>query len=223
MKKYVVIVAGGSGTRMGADVPKQFLLLAGKPILMHTISTFYSFDNSIAINLVLPENQISYWSQLCEDHKFTIKHTIIAGGNARFFSVKNGLVNVSDKAIVAIHDGVRPFVSHQTLERCFNMAEELGNAIPVMPVVESLRTLKDSTSFCVDRSLFRTVQTPQVFRADLLHDAYDVPFSDYFTDDASVVEKAGIEINLVEGNLENIKITTPFDLRIGELLLSKNS
>lgn len=222
MNKTVVIVAGGSGFRMGAEIPKQFLLLAGTPILMHTISTFYRFDVSIEIILVLPESQISYWQSLCSEHQFTIKHTVVTGGSARFFSVKNGLVTVKNQGLVAIHDGVRPFVSNATLERCFAAAEISGTAIPVMAVVESLRKMENDASCSVDRTMFKSVQTPQVFRWELLHKAYQVPFSEIFTDDASVVEQQGVEMTLVEGNSENIKITMPIDLMIGEYLLSQN-
>ena len=220
MKKAVVIVAGGSGLRMGAAIPKQFLLLAGKPVLMHTLEAFFNFDPTIEIVLVLPEAQFDYWNQLCSDHQFQISYALAKGGATRFHSVKNGLAKVQACDVVGIHDGVRPFVSEETLTRCYDTAEESGNAIPVLPVVESLRRVDVESNSSVDRAAFRAVQTPQVFIWHLLKNAYDVPFDESFTDDASVVERQGVAMQLVDGNRENIKITTPLDLKIGELILS---
>jgi len=221
MNKYLIVVAGGSGKRMGAELPKQFLELAGKPVLMHTILNFYAFDNSLKIILVLPENQIDYWQQLIIHHKFSITHQIVAGGTERYYSVKNGLKLVEPDSIVAIHDGVRPFVSHQTITNCFKTASENGNAVPVIPVSDSVRKIEIASSRIVDRSKLRLVQTPQVFNSSNIKQAYENKFSLEFTDDASVLEKEGFIINLVEGNQENIKITTPFDLILGEALLEE--
>lgn len=219
MQKSVIIVAGGSGKRMGSEIPKQFLLLKSKPILMYTVERFYSYDTTIEIILVLPKEQISVWQQLCVEYKFSIQHQIAEGGTERFYSVKNGLEKLQHNGIVAIHDGVRPFASVDTIDRCFIKAKEAGAAIPVMPVVESLRKLKGENSYAVNRSEFVSVQTPQCFNIDLLKKAYEQNFSSEFTDDASVVEKAGVKVALVYGNVENIKITTPQDLVLAEYLI----
>lgn len=219
MTRQAIIVAGGRGTRMNNEVPKQFLPLCGKPIVMHTLETFYQFDSNIELILVLPEQLISYWQNLCVEHQFDIPHHTITGGNERFYSVKNGLALAKPNALIAIHDGVRPFVSKQTLERCFAEAELQGNAIPAMPLVDSIRQLKGTESQIVDRNELRAIQTPQVFQSQIITKAFEQPFSPTFTDDASVVEAYGETIHLVEGNVENIKITTPFDLLIGETLL----
>ncbi|WP_075603826.1 2-C-methyl-D-erythritol 4-phosphate cytidylyltransferase [Saccharicrinis aurantiacus] len=219
MRKAVIIVAGGSGSRMKSDIPKQFLLLKGEPILMHTIRAFHNFDDEIKVVLVLPSTQVSYWQQLCIDHSFKIEHTITEGGNTRFHSVQNGLKEISEPCLVGVHDGVRPLVSSGTLERCYAAAEINGNAIPVTDAIESIREIQNSTSVAVDRSVYKMVQTPQVFTSEILQEAYKQGFSELFTDDASVVEKLGKQIHLVDGNRENIKVTTPMDLKIGECLL----
>jgi len=216
MTKYAIIVAGGKGLRMSADVPKQFILLKDKPILMHTIERFFNFDYSIKIILVLPKEHISLWQQLCEKHDFKINCTIAEGGAERFFSVKNGLNFVEKDSIVAIHDGVRPFVSRETLKNCFTTAEKLGNAVPIVPLNESVRWVENSENRHISRSNLRIVQTPQVFNSEVLLNAYKQPFSEHFTDDASVVEAFGEKINLVDGNPENIKITTKSDLRVAD-------
>jgi 2-C-methyl-D-erythritol 4-phosphate cytidylyltransferase len=220
MKLYVVIVAGGSGKRMGAEIPKQFLELGGRPLLMHTIELFRIFDESIEIITVLPENQIRHWWQLQEKYSFKVPQTMVKGGSSRFFSVRNGLEFVEGPGLVAIHDGVRPFVSIDTIKRCFDVAEKLGNAIPVLPPSDTLRIIEGEDSHTINRMNVRLVQTPQVFRTDLLKDAYTQEYAPEFTDDASVVEKTGVKINLVEGNRENIKITNPEDLLISNAFLS---
>lgn len=219
MQKSVIIVAGGSGKRMGTETPKQFLLLKSKPILMHTIACFYAFDSAIEIVVVLPKEHISVWQQLCVEHNFNINHQIAEGGAERFFSVKNGLKKISFNGIVAIHDGVRPLVNKDTIERCFKKAEETGAAIPVIPVVESLRKVDGERSKSVNRSEYVSVQTPQCFNIELIKSAYKQDFSNIFTDDASVVEKFGHQVSLVNGNIENIKITSPQDLILAEYLL----
>ena len=221
MTRQAIIVAGGRGTRMNNEVPKQFLPLCGKPIVMHTLETFYNFDPHIEIILVLPEHLIAYWQNVCVEHQFNIPHHIVAGGQERFYSVKNGLVFAKPNALIAIHDGVRPFVSHSTLERCFAQAELQGNAIPAMPLVDSIREVKEHENQIVDRTKLRAIQTPQVFQSQIITKAFEQPFSPTFTDDASVVEAYGEKIHLVEGNVENIKLTTPFDLLIGEALLQQ--
>ena len=221
MTRQAIIVAGGRGTRMKNEVPKQFLPLCGKPIVMHTLETFYNFDSHIELILVLPEHLVVYWQNLCVKHQFDIPHHIVAGGQERFYSVKNGLVFAKPNALIAIHDGVRPFVSHSTLERCFEQAELQGNAIPAMPLVDSIREIKLNENQIVDRTKLRAIQTPQVFQSQIITKAFEQPFSPTFTDDASVVEAYGEKIHLVEGNVENIKLTTPFDLLIGEALLQQ--
>jgi 2-C-methyl-D-erythritol 4-phosphate cytidylyltransferase len=219
MKLYAVIVAGGSGKRMGAELPKQYLEIAGKPVLMHTLERFKSFSESIEIITVLPENQLRFWADLQKKYSFNIPHTLVKGGKARFFSVRNGLKFVDDSGLVAIHDGVRPFVSIDTIKRCYETAEKLGNAIPVIPPSDTLRMISEQGSTPVNRLLVRQVQTPQVFHSTLIKKAYQQDYQPEFTDDATVLEKTGVKINLVEGNRENIKITTPEDLLISTALL----
>lgn len=227
--KFAVIVAGGKGLRMGADLPKQFIPIAGRPVLMHTIQAFHTYDSSIQIVLVLPQDQQGYWSELCKQYCFEVPHRVACGGATRFHSVQNGLAvalqghaeaALSDTPdLVAVHDGVRPFVSAEVLDRCFTIAAEKGAVVPVVPVVETVRQLTAAGSVTVPRDDYRLVQTPQVFTADLLQKAYRQPYTEAFTDDASVVEAMGCTVTLTEGNRENIKLTTPFDLTIAQALL----
>jgi 2-C-methyl-D-erythritol 4-phosphate cytidylyltransferase len=219
MDLYVVIVAGGSGKRMGVETPKQFLELAGRPVLMHTIERFYKFNGSIEIITVLPENQLRNWCELRKQYDFNIPHTLVRGGAHRFNSVRNGLEFVDNDGLVAIHDGVRPLVSPETIKRCFEAAEEFGNAIPVISPADSLRFLGEQGNEPINRLNVKQVQTPQVFDAALLKKAYRQTYDTSFTDDATVVEKTGAKIHLVEGNRENIKITNPEDLFIAQTLL----
>ena len=221
MQQTIVIVAGGSGARMGSQIPKQFLNVAGRPILMHTIEAFVHFNDQIHCIVVLPANQTEMWKGLCDRFHFTLPNDSALGGDTRFESVKNGLALVKGDALVGIHDGVRPFVSSDTLKRCYDGALQNGNAIPVMPLTESIRRVSDTGNCAEDRSAFVSVQTPQVFQSQQLINAYNVPYNPLFTDDASVVEHAGHAIHLVDGNVENIKITTPFDLKIAELMKVK--
>lgn len=223
-KKYVIIVAGGKGLRMGKDIPKQFLLLNGKPVLMHTLEKFYEYDNEVNQILVLPSEQQDYWRSLCKQHKFNLPHQITSGGDTRFHSVANGLSLISDEhGLVAVHDGVRPFVSLQVIEACFNKAEKYKAVIPVIDVVETVRFVSNDENRTVDRNNYKLVQTPQVFDLALLKKAYQQTYSEQFTDDASVVEAMGSPVYPVNGNRENIKITTPFDLLVGEAILKSNS
>jgi 2-C-methyl-D-erythritol 4-phosphate cytidylyltransferase len=219
MKLYVVIVAGGSGKRMQAGTPKQYLELAGKPVLMHTLERFKTFNDEIEIITVLPENQLRFWNELQRKHSFDIPHTLVKGGKARFFSVKNGLKFVENSGLVAIHDGVRPLVSTDTIRRCFETAGELGNAIPVISPSDTLRMLSGEEYKPINRLNVKQVQTPQVFNTELIKNAYNQEYIPEFTDDATVLEKTGVKINLVEGNRENIKITNPEDLIISTALL----
>lgn len=220
MHKYVIIVAGGKGERMGVNIPKQFLPLDGKPILMHTIEKFNNTFPDIKIILTLPNNQLDYWEGLCKDHSFkNIPYQIANGGETRFHSVKNSLAFIQEKSIVAIHDGVRPLASSNTIETCFKSAQELGNAIPTIDMVDSLRKVHKEENEAVPRSCYKAIQTPQCFQSAIILDAYQQEFNNSFTDDASVVEANGNKINLVEGNRENIKITNQLDLVIAESLL----
>ena len=212
MKRSVIIVAGGSGNRMGNDVPKQFILLENRPVLMWTIACFSVYDPAIEIIVVLPEAQIDFWKELCVKYAFNHLHRVVKGGDLRFQSVKNGLALIGDSELVAIHDGVRPLVSQDTIDRCFTQAAKGGSAIPVLPVNESLRKGTPDSSQAVDRSGYFTVQTPQVFLSSILKEAYTQDPDASFTDDASVVEKNGIRVAMVPGNYENIKITYPSDL-----------
>lgn len=221
MKQYVIIVAGGKGLRMGGDLPKQFIPLAGKPVLMRTLENFYSFSPDIDIILVLPHDHQEYWRNLCGEYGFGVPHRIADGGATRFHSVRNGLalVEEADDAVVAVHDGVRPFVSHDVIARCFDMAAGGRAVVPVTGVVETVRRMEqDGTSVTVPRGEYRLVQTPQVFPVRMLKDAYSADYREDFTDDASVVEAMGVGVELAEGNRENIKITTPFDMVVAEAL-----
>jgi 2-C-methyl-D-erythritol 4-phosphate cytidylyltransferase len=220
MDLYVVIVAGGSGKRMGMDTPKQFLELAGRPVLMHTIERFRKFNESIEIITVLPENQLRFWNELQKKYSFNIPHTLVKGGPKRFMSVQHGLEFVNSPGLVAIHDGVRPLVRTETIKRCFEIAEKYGNAIPVISPADSLRFEKEDGNTPVNRMQIKQIQTPQVFDVAKIKNAYLQDFDPTFTDDATVLEKTGEKINLVEGNRENIKITNPEDLFIAQTLLS---
>jgi 2-C-methyl-D-erythritol 4-phosphate cytidylyltransferase len=219
MNLYALIVAGGIGKRMGTGIPKQFLELSGKPVLMHAIERFSSFDSSIRIIVVIPEEQFSTWDFLKEKHSFSVPHSVIKGGESRFHSVKNGLELVGMAGLVAIHDGVRPLVSHETIRRCFEGAEKYGNSIPVTSNTNSLRLKTEQGSIPVNRQHIMLVQTPQVFKAELIKKAYLQEYCSEFTDDATVIEKTGEIIHLVEGNRENIKITNPEDFLIASALL----
>ena len=218
MKKYIIIVAGGKGLRMGGDIPKQFLPVCGKPVLMRTLEAFHAYDASMCLILVLPVSQQAYWKQLCEEYQFELVHEIANGGETRFHSVKNGLALVEEDGLVGVHDGVRPFVSQEVISRCYEEAASLKAVIPVIGVVETVRHLTEEGSETVPRDQYKLVQTPQVFDVTLLHRAYQQEYTDLFTDDASVVEALGEKVYLVEGNRENIKLTTPFDLKLAELL-----
>ena len=225
MRHCVIIVAGGSGSRFGSAVPKQFLELAGKPVLMLTIDAFEQAlaQKSHEITVVLPQAQIGYWQQLCKSYGFATAHKVVAGGNTRFESVKNGLGSFGSFAaedLVAVHDGVRPLVTPRVIADTFAMAAEKGSAIPVVRVVDSVRLLGDGgKSEVIDRSKLRAVQTPQTFNAQMLSAAYDVDYDPLFTDDASVFERAGHEVWLCDGDERNLKITHKLDLTIAEKLL----
>lgn len=219
MTHTVLIVAGGKGLRMGSDLPKQFLPIGGKPVLMHTIEAFHHFDRTMKIILVLPQEQQTYWQELCAKHSFVIEHTVVDGGETRFHSVKNGLACVNS-GLVGVHDGVRPFVSPEVIKCCYELAAIKKAVIPVIDVVETVRHITETGSETVSRNDYKLVQTPQVFDAELLKQAYAQEYTPFFTDDASVVEAMGVSVCLAEGNRENIKITTPFDLKISSALVN---
>ena len=203
---------------MGGDIPKQFLPVCGKPVLMRTLEAFHAYDASMRLILVLPVSQQAYWKQLCEEYQFDLVHEIANGGETRFHSVKNGLALVKEDGLVGVHDGVRPFVSQEVISRCYEEAVSLKAVIPVIGVVETVRHLTEEGSETVPRDQYKLVQTPQVFDVTLLRRAYQQEYTDLFTDDASVVEALGEKVYLVEGIRENIKLTTPFDLKLAELL-----
>ena len=217
---YVIIVAGGKGLRMGSDIPKQFLPIAGKPVLMRTLERFREYSADLQIILVLPEAQQDYWQELCRQYGFQVEYQLANGGQTRFHSVQNGLALVPDDAegVVGVHDGVRPFPSIEVIRNCYSTARTAKAVIPVIPVVETVRHLEGKGSVTVPRGDYRLVQTPQTFDIQLLKAANRQPYNDGFTDDASVVESYGHEITLVEGNRENIKITTPYDIVVAEAL-----
>lgn len=221
MKKFAIIVAGGKGLRMGGDLPKQFMLLEGKPVLMWTIETFYRYDNRMKIIVVLPEEQQQYWAALCKEYHFSIPLLVTGGGETRFHSVRNGLQLVGEEGLVAVHDGVRPLVSQKVIHSCFTKAAETGAAIPLLSVWDTLRYVAEGENRTVNRDHYKLVQTPQVFQTGLLQEAYRQEYSPRFTDDASVVEAAGHRIAAVEGNRENIKLTTPFDIKLAKVLIQE--
>lgn len=223
MKKFAIIVAGGSGQRMGSALPKQFLKINNEVILMRSIRTFYNYDSTIKIVLALPKDQIDYWKEISVKNNFNIPHTIVAGGETRFHSVKNALTEIPNEGIVAVHDGVRPLVSHKTIKNVFELAEKKGNAIPYTDSIDSIRFIDGKINKPIDRSKIKLIQTPQAFSCKILHKAYQQEWNALFTDDASVIESLGIKINLTPGNRDNIKITNKNDLIISEALLNQLS
>lgn len=218
-ERYAIIVAGGRGLRMGGELPKQFLPLCGKPVLMRTLELFEGEVSRII--LVLPEDHIPFWQELCQRYHFTLPHTVALGGETRFHSVRSGLSHLSQEGLVAVHDGVRPLISSALIRRSFEEAERSGAALPACPVTDSLRLRQDEgKSEAVDRSRYVAVQTPQTFDLGRLQQAYQQAYSPLFTDDASVYEAASLgSITLIDGEETNIKLTTPRDLLLAELLL----
>ena len=225
MRDYIIVVAGGKGLRMGSDIPKQFLPIGDKPVLMRTLERFREYSDDLQIILVLPEAQQEYWQELCKKYDFKVEYLLANGGQTRFHSVQNGLALVPDNAegVVGIHDGVRPFPSIGVIRNCYETARIAKAVIPVIPVVETVRHLNNDDSMTVPRNEYRLVQTPQTFDIQLLKAANHQPYNDGFTDDASVVESYGHKITLVEGNRENIKITTPYDITVAEAIINIKS
>ena len=232
---YVIIVAGGKGLRMGSDIPKQFLPIGGKPVLMRTLECFRKYSEDLQIILVLPKTQQAYWQELCREYNFKVEYLLADGGETRFHSVQHGLALIPDDAegVVGVHDGVRPFPSIEVITRCYETARTAKAVIPVIPIVETVRelgsgesrivTLNSQPSKTVPRNRYRLVQTPQTFDIQLLKAANRQPYNDGFTDDASVVESYGHPITLVEGNRENIKITTPYDITVAEAIIQHST
>jgi len=216
MQKIALIVAGGKGERMSADIPKQFLLLNGTPILMRTLKQFSHFEEIV---LVLPPSQFEYWKELCNTYNYRQQHTLVAGGITRFHSVKNGLEKIADNTIVAIHDGVRPLISTTLIESLVAETKSGIGAIPIVPVKDSIRKVEGENSIHVDRSNLFKVQTPQCFLSADIQKAYTQDFSDSFTDDATVFEANGGKINTLLGEEKNLKITTEKDLKIASILI----
>ncbi len=219
MKQVVIIVAGGSGKRMNTDIPKQFLLLNEDPVLIRTIMAFHQYNPDMQIIVALPPGQKKYWQTICNNHKFNVPHILVNGGSTRHHTVKNAVKKIQPGSIVAIHDGVRPLVSKALIQTCFDTASILGNAVPVIELSDSIREVNGDKNVRADRSRFRLVQTPQVFRSDMLIQAFRQQYKPIFTDEATLVESAGYNIHLVKGHQENIKITTVFDLCIAASLL----
>lgn len=219
MKKYAIIVAGGSGSRMKSNLPKQFIEIGGLPVLMHTLNRFKEAFADIDLILVLPESQFDFWEELCQKYHFTVAHQLVKGGNSRFQSGKNGLAVIETDGIVAVHDGVRPFVSTDIIRESFEVAQVKGTAVVSVASKDSVRV----NGQAIDRQTVRLIQTPQTFQASIIKKAFETEELSTFTDDASVVEFAGFEINLIEGSYENIKITTPEDLEWAEIILKRNA
>lgn len=219
MKKFALIVAGGSGNRMKTGIPKQFMELHGKPVLLHTLEAFLEADAAFEFVVVLSPGRFKEWLEICSRHNFEAPQTLAAGGVTRFESVKNGLAQIQEDGVVFIHDGVRPLVSVKTIENCYKTAVEKGNALPVIAPSESVRKAENGKNTAVDRSHYFLVQTPQTFKVGLIKKAYGQKYAENFTDDASVLENYGYPIHLVEGNRHNIKLTYPEDLALAEIYL----
>lgn len=221
----MIVVAGGKGQRMGGDMPKQFQLLGERPVLMVTLERLYSMDNTLKLVLVLPQEHLALWDELCLKYSFAVPVTVTVGGNTRFHSVQNGLAAIEcadeEDALVGVHDAVRPFVSQSVLDNAYQEAWNNGAVIPMIELQDSLRHIigGEGASETVPRDRYRLVQTPQVFKLPLLRNAYSQRYVEAFTDDASVVEAMGERVFAVEGNRENIKLTTPFDMLVAKTLI----
>lgn len=213
MKHYVIIVAGGIGKRMNSPLPKQFIEIQGKPIIFHTIEKFLAFDSSIHFVISLHKDYISLWEDLLATHKFNFNHQVVTGGEERFHSVKNALELVPNNAVVGIHDAVRPYVSQQTIKNCVEGLKNHESVIPVIPVTDTIRLIENNSSKTLERVNLRAVQTPQYFNSNSIKNSYNQEYSSKFTDDASVIEGNGNDVFLVDGNIENIKITSQIDLK----------
>lgn len=218
-KRAAIIVAGGTGTRFGGAIPKQFQLLHGKPLLCHTISAFHANDPEMPLVVVLPEAHMDIWRTLCIGHGFLVPHTPVKGGEQRSHSVRNGLAALEGDPMVAVHDGARPLITPSLIHRCFSEAERLGNAVPVVPITSSVRQVDDGRSTALDRSALRLVQTPQCFPAEVLRAAFALPYDPAFTDEATMVERNLVQVHLVDGDEHNFKVTTPLDMAMAGMIL----
>lgn len=221
MNKYAIIVAGGTGSRLSSDTPKQFLLLDGKPLLMHSVETFYQYDTGLHIIVAMHPAFMGKWTALCAGSGFNIPHQLVPGGETRYHSVKNALALVSGSGLVAVHDAARPLVSPDLISRTFSEAAKHGTAIPCIPVNETVRSIREGKISLVDRTMLRITQTPEVFDVSLLQHAYQQPYQQEFTDDGSVVEATGRQVHLVDGEPTNLKVTLPGDIEIAEVLLKR--
>jgi 2-C-methyl-D-erythritol 4-phosphate cytidylyltransferase len=221
MQEFAIIVAGGSGSRMQSEVPKQFIAINGLPILMHTINAFRQYSEQLHIVVVLPESQFDFWNKLCAEYTFTIRYKLVAGGHTRFHSVLNGLNSIQEKeGLIAVHDGVRPVIFTKIIAESFRVAAERGSAVASVPLKDSIRIVEgEQQNKALDRTQFRLIQTPQTFSLEPMRKAFDLPYRETFTDCASVLEASGFPINLIDGAYENIKITTPEDLLWAEVYL----
>lgn len=224
IKYFAVIVAGGSGMRMQTEIPKQFLLLNGKPVIMHTISAFFASPQKPELLVVLNEQHFSLWEDLCRKHNFTIEHQLVAGGSTRFYSVKEALGLIEEHSIIAIHDAVRPLISTQIISEAYELALKKGNAVVAVPSKDSVRLQNSNgVSYSLNRTEVFLVQTPQTFQSSIIKKAYQQSYNEHFTDDASVAESDGAQINLLNGDPDNFKITFPTDLRLAEMILNEKS
>jgi 4-diphosphocytidyl-2-methyl-D-erithritol synthase len=221
MKKAAIIVAGGFGSRIGGDIPKQFQLIGGKPIVLWALEAFYRFDPEMTLILVIPSQHFSSWESIKNEFNPPYSVTLVKGGEERFYSVQNGISALGDEELIAIHDGVRPFIDEVTIRRCFEAADKTGTAVPVIESVDSIRLLTPDGSRPLKRKDVKRVQTPQIFKRDVLIKGYSQPYKDVFTDDASVIEVSGTKITLIEGNKMNIKITTPDELLMASIVAEK--
>lgn len=221
MNKYAIIVAGGTGSRIGSERPKQFLLLKGLPILMYSLRAFHRYDSSIKLLISLHPDYLDTWKTLCLQHGFNLDHQVIAGGDTRYQSVKNALLTLPESGLIAVHDAARPLVTVDLIERSFHEAARFSSSVPGIPVNETVRQIINDKVILIDRTSLRIIQTPQVFEASVLHHAYKQEFDTTFTDDASLLEAMGIQPHLTEGDPRNIKITIPSDIRVAEALLDE--
>ncbi len=216
----MLITAGGSGKRMNTPFPKQFIPVSGRTLLMRTIDVFHEYDPKMKIVLVIPDDYLQLWKELCTEFDFQVEHQLVRGGDERFFSVQNGLQHIPPGSLVLIHDGVRPMVRPDTIKRVIETTEKKGNAVPCVVPAQTIREVQGAESKMLDRNKLRLIQTPQGFISDLIKEAYNQQYSERFTDDASVLESLGHKINLVEGNYSNIKVTHPADIKMVEALLT---
>jgi 2-C-methyl-D-erythritol 4-phosphate cytidylyltransferase len=221
MKKHAIIVAGGSGNRMQSDIPKQFIPISGMPMLTYSIQAFYDSDPNTEICVVIPASKRELWKSLCEEFSFKVFHKLVNGGDTRFHSVKNGLDTIQSNGLVAVHDGARPLITRVFIEKLYKAAELNGSAIPSIPFAESVRLMNENTSEPINRDALKIIQTPQVFHIDLLKEAYRQDYNPTFTDDATVIESIGHNVNLVDGHTDNIKVTYPKDIKIATAILRR--